>query len=171
MTTTGNMTVTPEHRLFGTAVWLELFAKRFADEWPETAQQALAHAADLKRFVDTLLEPSPLPDGDLTVDSGMSGDAVAEAELLWASLPTGNRSWAGLATHEKALVCHTLARFRSTALTRLEADNARMRDAIIYAAETTEDDHTSRKLFAALRSQGTIDAALCINCTKPAERR
>jgi hypothetical protein len=49
-------------------------------------------------------------------DSGMSGDAVALAEMVWAQLPVGNRSWAGLATHEKALVCHTLARL--TALSR-----------------------------------------------------
>lgn len=43
------------------------------------------------------------------VDSGMSGDAVERAEWFWTNLPTG-RKWTGLATHEKALVCHQIAR-------------------------------------------------------------
>ena len=43
------------------------------------------------------------------VDSGMSGDSVERAEWFWANLPTG-RKWAGLSTHEKALVCHQIAR-------------------------------------------------------------
>lgn len=45
----------------------------------------------------------------LAVDSGMNGEAVQQAEWFWANLPTG-RKWAGLATHEKALVCHQIAR-------------------------------------------------------------
>ena len=44
-------------------------------------------------------------------DSGMDGDAIEQAELLWANLPTG-REWASLATHEKALVCHAINRLR-----------------------------------------------------------
>lgn len=42
-------------------------------------------------------------------DSGMDGQSVERAELVWANLPT-NRPWASLPTYEKALVCHTLAR-------------------------------------------------------------
>ena len=47
--------------------------------------------------------------GEASVDSGMDGASVEAAELFWANLPT-RRKWASLATHEKALVCHTLAR-------------------------------------------------------------
>ena len=46
---------------------------------------------------------------EAAVDSGMNGEAVQQAEWFWANLPTG-RKWAGLATHEKALVCHQIAR-------------------------------------------------------------
>lgn len=42
-------------------------------------------------------------------DSGMDGQSVERAELVWTNLPT-NRPWASLPTYEKALVCHTLAR-------------------------------------------------------------
>lgn len=46
------MTDEQRQMIFGTAVWLELFAKRFGDEWPETAQQALARAKSLKHIVE-----------------------------------------------------------------------------------------------------------------------
>jgi hypothetical protein len=46
---------------------------------------------------------------ELPCDSGMNGDAVAMAEMVWTNLPT-RVPWTSLATHEKALVCHTLAR-------------------------------------------------------------
>jgi hypothetical protein len=52
------------------------------------------------------------------VDSGFTPENLAEAELLWANLPVGNRSWTGLATHEKALVCHTVQRLRIAAEAR-----------------------------------------------------
>lgn len=55
-----------------------------------------------------LATPSPSTD-TLEADSGMSGDAVERAELFWANLPT-RRKWTDLATHEKALVCHQIAR-------------------------------------------------------------
>jgi hypothetical protein len=51
---------------------------------------------------------TPVPDGDAVVDSGMDGDTVERAEWLWVNLPT-NKKWTSLATHEKALVCHTVA--------------------------------------------------------------
>lgn len=60
----------------------------------------------------------------LPVDSGMDRDTVAKAEWLWANLPVGPRKWTSLATHEKALVCHTLSRF--TTLT--PADTAQSDD-------------------------------------------
>lgn len=46
------------------------------------------------------------------IDSGMSGDAVKDAEWLWVNLPTRIK-WTSLETHEKALVCHTVARLRA----------------------------------------------------------
>ena len=46
---------------------------------------------------------------ELTVDSGFDGESVVRAELFWANLPT-RRKWTVLATHEKALVVHTIAR-------------------------------------------------------------
>jgi hypothetical protein len=67
------------------------------------------------------------------VDSGMSGDAVERAEWFWTNLPTG-RKWTGLATHEKALVCHQIARITPSlaaqdglveALTYLESEARR----------------------------------------------
>lgn len=48
-------------------------------------------------------------DKDVVVDSGMSGNDVARAELVWTNLPT-RRKWNELHTHEKALVCHVIAR-------------------------------------------------------------
>jgi hypothetical protein len=50
----------------------------------------------------------------LPIDSGMSGDAVAEAEAFWANLPA--KPWTSLSTHEKALVCHQIARLKALAL-------------------------------------------------------
>ena len=47
----------------------------------------------------------------------MSSDAVERAEWFWANLPTG-RKWAGLATHEKALVCHQIARITPSLATQ-----------------------------------------------------
>jgi hypothetical protein len=46
---------------------------------------------------------------ELSCDSGMSGEAAERAEMVWTNLPT-RVPWTSLATHEKALVCHTLAR-------------------------------------------------------------
>ncbi len=69
------------------------------------------------------------------VDSGFSPENLAEAEALWANLPVGNRSWTGLATHEKALVCHTVQRLRIAAeargmaeIERLQSDVTRQMD-------------------------------------------
>jgi hypothetical protein len=45
------------------------------------------------------------------VDGGFDGASVEAAETLWACLPQV-RKWTSLATHEKALVIHTLARHR-----------------------------------------------------------
>ena len=50
----------------------------------------------------------------IEADSGMSGEAVERAERTWANLPTGCK-WTSLATHEKALVCHTLAALQGQA--------------------------------------------------------
>ena len=46
---------------------------------------------------------------DIEVDSGMSGNNVSRAEMVWTNLPT-RRKWHELHTHEKALVCHVIAR-------------------------------------------------------------
>lgn len=73
-----------------------------------------AMTAEENAFRDT--QVSKLP-----IDSGMSGDAVELAEMVWGNLPTGNRTWAGLATHEKALVCHTIARLQSAQVSKLES--------------------------------------------------
>jgi hypothetical protein len=48
----------------------------------------------------------------LGVDSGFSESNIEMAETAWANLPTG-RKWTSLATHEKALVIHTLTRLSS----------------------------------------------------------
>ena len=54
--------------------------------------------------------PSPAGLAGEPIDSGMDAASVERAEWLWANLPTGPRKWTSLATHEKALVCHTVAR-------------------------------------------------------------
>jgi hypothetical protein len=72
------------------------------------------------------VSPSPEQLSDLDADSGMSGDAVAQAEMVWANLPTRNLPWTSLATHEKALVCHTLARLTADALESAQAEIARL---------------------------------------------
>lgn len=64
-------------------------------------------------------------------DSGMSGEAVAQAEMFWSNLPTGNRPWTSLQTSEKALVCHVLARHRLAAL----GEAAKVADHFWAAAE------------------------------------
>jgi hypothetical protein len=55
-------------------------------------------------------------------DSGMSGETVARAEMVWTNLPT-RVPWTSLATHEKALVCHTVAALEA-GCTGLVAENA-----------------------------------------------
>lgn len=52
------------------------------------------------------------------VDGGFGGASVEAAETLWACLPQV-RKWTSLATHEKALVIHTLARHRTNTTTEL----------------------------------------------------
>jgi hypothetical protein len=78
---------------------------------------AQGYACALTAIMQRAATPAPVQDDD--GDSGMSGDAVAMAEAVWAQLPVGNHSWAGLATYEKALVCHTLARLRLSTDTAL----------------------------------------------------
>lgn len=67
---------------------------------------------------------------DVPCDSGMSGDAVAEAEMFWANLPTRNLAWTSLHTHEKALVCHTIARLRAAKIERLITELKEVREAV-----------------------------------------
>lgn len=50
--------------------------------------------------------------GEVVVDSGFSAENLSVAEWLWTNLPTGNRKWHSLPTHEKALVCHMVERLR-----------------------------------------------------------
>jgi hypothetical protein len=82
------------------------------------------------------VSPSPEQLSELDADSGMSGDAVAQAEMVWANLPTRNLPWTSLATHEKALVCHTLARLTADALESAQAEIARL------TTELTPNDDT-----------------------------
>lgn len=95
------------------AKWMETMhspegASRYrSGEWDRSTLMEIALAA-LHRGME-LAAPIPAPAMGEGVDSGMSGEAVDRAELLWANLPTG-RKWTSLQTHEKALVCHTLAR-------------------------------------------------------------
>lgn len=58
---------------------------------------------------------------ELDADSGMSGEAVEQAEWFWNNLPTGNRKWTSLQTFEKALVCHTLAAWNTRTETQSQA--------------------------------------------------
>jgi hypothetical protein len=85
------------------------------------------------------VSPSPEQLSELDADSGMSGDAVAQAEMVWANLPTRNLPWTSLATHEKALVCHTLARLTADALESAQAEIARL---------TTDADTERRTKYA-----------------------
>jgi hypothetical protein len=61
-------------------------------------------------------------------DSGMSGETVARAEMVWTNLPT-RVPWTSLATHEKALVCHTVAALEA-GCAGLVAENERLRSAL-----------------------------------------
>ena len=51
---------------------------------------------------------------DDVVDSGFTPENIADAEWLVANMP-GNRKFHEMATYERALVCHTAARFRARA--------------------------------------------------------
>jgi hypothetical protein len=84
------------------------------------------------------VSPSPEQLSELDADSGMSGDAVAQAEMVWANLPT--LPWTSLATHEKALVCHTLARLTADALESAQSEIARL-------TTVSGDDEAIAKLF------------------------
>ena len=101
---------------------------------------------------------SPAPDAGLVeADSGMSGDVVDRAELVWTNLPTGRR-WTSLATHEKALACHILASLSQGRDGRVEALKQRLRgkDGDEYTDRGMEDaffrwPEIERELAAALR--------------------
>lgn len=60
-------------------------------------------------------------------DSGFTPENIAHAEWLWANLPVGATKFHDRPTHERALICHTIARFR-------EASTAELRAALDEAA-------------------------------------
>ncbi len=99
------------------------------------------------------------------VDSGFSSENLSEAEALWANLPVGNRSWTGLATHEKALVCHTVQRLRIAAEARgMEAafamipemgrkiEKERLREARSWGGPTMYTPLNLEELITAIRA-------------------
>ncbi|WP_155262968.1 hypothetical protein [Sphingomonas segetis] len=77
-------------------------------------------------------------------DSGMSGETVARAEMVWTNLPT-RVPWTSLATHEKALVCHTVAALEA-GCAGLVAENARQASLLKQALEAI-DSRRSEPLF------------------------
>ena len=55
-------------------------------------------------------------------DSGFTPENIADAEWLWANLPTFPTKFHDRPTYEKALICHTVDRFRRMVLARHRAD-------------------------------------------------
>lgn len=53
------------------------------------------------------------------VDSGFTPQNIVDAEWLVANMP-GIRRFHDMATYEKAMICHTAARFRATALADMQ---------------------------------------------------
>lgn len=91
--------------------------------------------AELANEIDRLLamqSTNTTGSDELVADGGMDGDTVALAETFWAGLPTGNRTWGGLATYEKALVCHQIARLRANAIATPDTD----REPLVWEATT-----------------------------------
>lgn len=64
-------------------------------------------------------------------DSGFTPENIAHAEWLWANLPVGATKFHDRPTHERALVCHTVARFR-------EASTAELRQRLVASTESME---------------------------------
>ena len=87
----------------------EVLAQALWDQWTLKASEVI----DAQSLInDAFNELRAEWEAERPVDSGMSGDAVKDAEWLWVNLPTMIK-WTSLKTHEKALVCHTVARLRA----------------------------------------------------------
>ena len=106
------------------------------------------------------------------IDSGMSGEAIAVAELMWASLPTG-RKWTGLSTAEKALVCHTFARHRQASedrlIAKLQSAEARERVArAVSQSKSADVENPNTTLFEHLDCSGENKARMIVNAAASA---
>lgn len=89
------------------------------------------------------------------VDSGMSGKTIERAEWLWANLPTG-RKWTALQTHEKALVCHTLALIEAETREKAAKVAAKWGEAYAQYGKADGED-AADDICDAIRSMGGAD--------------
>ena len=60
-------------------------------------------------------------DVEREVDSGFTPENIADAEGLVANMP-GIRRFHNMATYERAMACHTAARFRTAAISAMTPD-------------------------------------------------
>ena len=60
-------------------------------------------------------------DVEREVDSGFTPENIADAEGLVANMP-GLRRFHNMATYERAMACHTAARFRTAAISAMTPD-------------------------------------------------
>ncbi len=106
-------------------------------------------------------------------DSGFTAQAIEDAEALWLELPVFPRKWHQMQTHEKALACRAVQRFRA----KVEADQ-RERDAVI--AETYARGHrlilksstaAPQKRLAAAAERASNAIATAIRNQEPTDGR
>lgn len=95
---------------------------------------------------------------EANVDGGFDGASVEAAETLWACLPQV-RKWTSLATHEKALVIHTLARHRIQSEGRTGAGEALAAEIKAHVDRYTVYDD-ARRIYSTAQLETAIRLAL-----------
>lgn len=101
--------------------------------------------------------PTHTPGEVTQVDGGFTPENIADAEWLVANMP-GIRRFHDMATYERAMICHTAARFRAAAIASTRTVDTELLSAcsdwIAYLDADGEegDGNDEERMLAAMRA-------------------